>query len=331
VADLPDDLRQSLAAALDAAPTAPLSRSVRRLMEEYRSGRPAAAPIIGSDTDAAAYAAYRMPATFAAVRTALRQLTRVVPGFRPASQLDVAGGTGAAAWAATELFPDLATVTVLDQVDAALELGRRLSAGATHPALRTATWQQWRQESGTDLPAADLVTISYLLGELPPAAREALIVRSAATGGVVVVVEAGTPAGYERILSARSVLLAHGHTILAPCPHQAACPLAPVRDWCHFTGRVNRSTLHRRLKDAQLGYEDEKFSYVAAAPVRDDRPPRRIGGRVLRHPQFRKGLVSLQICTAEDGFRRVLVSKSQGERYRLARDTEWGDAWPPPA
>jgi ribosomal protein RSM22 (predicted rRNA methylase) len=327
MADLPDDLRESLASALDAAPTALLSASVRRLMEEYRSGRPAAAPIIGSDTDAAAYAAYRMPATFAAVRAALRQVRHAVADLRPSSQLDVAGGTGAATWAATEIFPELTAVTVLDQVDAALRLGRRLCVRATHPALRTATWREWRLEPGADLPAAELVTISYLLGELPPAARESLVVQAAATRGVVVVVEAGTPAGYERVLAARSTFIAQGYTILAPCPHQNACPLAQARDWCHFAGRVNRSALHRRLKDAHLDYEDEKFSYVAAAP---GRPPHRVAGRVLRHPEFRKGLVSLQVCAADDGFRPVLVSKRQGDLYRLARDTGWGDAWPPP-
>ncbi|MEO3872058.1 small ribosomal subunit Rsm22 family protein [Nonomuraea sp. B12E4] len=40
-------------------------------------------------------------------------------------------------------------------------------------------------------------------------------------------------------------------------------------------------------------------------------------------------MVSLRLCTGEDGLRDALVSKRQGELYRRARDAEWGDGWPP--
>src|SRR5947207_7141847 len=120
-------------------------------MEQYRTGPPAAAPILASDLDVAAYAAYRMPATFAATRGALGQLRAVLPGFRPARLVDVGGGTGAAAWAATDAFPGLATVAVLDQVPGALALGERLARSSTSPALRAAQWRPWRIESDTPL------------------------------------------------------------------------------------------------------------------------------------------------------------------------------------
>ncbi|MFG1954937.1 small ribosomal subunit Rsm22 family protein [Micromonospora sp. NPDC048830] len=325
MADLPDDLRNSLASALTSARAEALSASVRRLMDEYRSDRVGHAPILTSARDVTAYAAYRMPATFAAVRAALDQVARVVPDFRPRRHLDLGGGTGAATWAATQIFPGLETVTVLDQVSEALALGRQLCARADHPALRSATWRQWRFDPSGELPAADLVTVSYVLGELPTEDRSALVARATAAGALVVVIEAGTPAGHERVLDARSTLVGSGHTVLAPCPHQGACPLSGTADWCHFAARVNRSALHRRLKDAQLGYEDEKFSYVAAAR----RQPLPVGGRILRHPAFRKGLVTLQVCARDDGARQELISKRQGDRYRQARDAEWGDVWPP--
>ncbi|MEO3776704.1 small ribosomal subunit Rsm22 family protein [Micromonospora sp. B11E3] len=325
MADLPDDLRNSMASALTSARAEVLSASVRRLMDEYRSGRVGHSPILTSTTDVTAYAAYRMPATFAAVRAALGQLAEVVPDFRPRRHLDVGGGTGAATWAASQVFPGLESVTVLDQVSEALALGRRLSAGAGHPALRSATWRQWRFDPDGELPAADLVTVSYVLGELPAAHRSALVAQAAAAGALVVVVEAGTPAGHGRVLDARSAFADSGHTVLAPCPHQGTCPLSGTADWCHFAARVNRSALHRRLKDGQLGYEDEKFSYVAAAR----RQPLPVAGRILRHPTFRKGLVTLQVCARDAGARQELVSKRQGDSYRRARDAEWGDVWPP--
>ncbi|MFG1703071.1 small ribosomal subunit Rsm22 family protein [Nonomuraea sp. M3C6] len=57
-------------------------------------------------------------------------------------------------------------------------------------------------------------------------------------------------------------------------------------------------------------------------------PAPRVTSRILRHPHQRKGLVSLRLCTAENGVRDVIVSKRQGELYRLARDAEWGDGRP---
>ncbi|GIM77012.1 small ribosomal subunit Rsm22 family protein [Winogradskya consettensis] len=316
--ELPSGLRAGLVAESGRASEDRMSSSVERLIEAYRSGKPATAPILVTGTDVAAYAAYRMPATFAAVRTALEQVVRAYPTFEPRTQLDVGGGTGAAAWAATDAFPDLAEVTVLDQVKEALAVGRRL--------LPQAAWQQWQAETAGELPAADLVTISYVLGELGEKARAELLGRALrAASGLLLVIEPGTPAGYARILDARQAMLDHGLTIVAPCPHQGACPLtATPGDWCHFSARVNRSALHRRLKNAQLGHEDEKFSFVAgaAAPVLE--PP---DGRVLRHPQFRKGMVTMQLCNADGTVRPQVVSKKAGDLYRVARDVEWGDAW----
>ncbi|SHL37687.1 Ribosomal protein RSM22 (predicted rRNA methylase) [Pseudonocardia thermophila] len=320
--DLPEALRDGLDAALAGFPPTRLSSGVQRLMSAYRSGGPASAPILRSDVDVAAYAAYRMPATFAAVRAALRQVAEAVPDWAPRSLSDVGGGTGAAAWAAVAAFPSLRAVTVLDQVAAALTFGRRLARHSAEPALRGAAWQRWR--AGADVPAADLVTIAYLLGELTPAQQETVLTAALATGGAIAVIEPGTPEGYRRVLAARAALLAHGHTIVAPCPHQLGCPLE-TGDWCHFPARVPRSALHRQLKAGQLGWEDEKFALVVAMPG----PPPAVPGRVLRHPRYRKNLVTLQVCTAAGTTATATVTKREGQRYRAARDVSWGDAWPP--
>lgn len=261
--------------------------------------------------DATAYAAYRMPATHAAVAAVLRQLQDKAA---PRSLLDVGGGSGAATWAALDAFPGLETVTVLDQVPEALKLGERM--------LPRATWRQWRL--GEPLDTADLVLVSYVLGELTPEAQHDLVDQAgAAAAQAVVIVEPGTPPGYRRILDARQRLLEAGWTVAAPCPHQQACGMTG-KDWCHFSARVNRSALHRKLKEAELGYEDEKFSYVAL--TREEHHGR---GRVVRHPAFRKGLVTLQVCNPDTKVGPTLVSKREGPAYKAARDAEWGDEWPP--
>ncbi|WP_326800187.1 small ribosomal subunit Rsm22 family protein [Streptomyces sp. NBC_01808] len=304
--------------------------AVERLIAGYRGG--GRAPALRDRDDVAAYAAYRMPATFQAVRAALSALAEAAPGWAPDSHLDVGGGTGAAVWAAAAVWPDGQRPTVvLDQAEPALALGSELAAGAAAPAVRAAEWRRralGTAPAGPGWAPAGLVTVSYVLGELPEHVRREVVASAAqAAEGAVVVVEPGTPEGYLRVLAARQQLVDAGYEVLAPCPHSARCPMEGTADWCHFAARVQRSALHRRVKGGELGHEDEKFSYVAAVrvPARAPAP-----ARVVRHPQLRKGLVLLELCTAGEGLARTTVSKRQGPRYRAARDVRWGDAWPPP-
>jgi len=373
VSDLPPELRAALDRALATVPRPRLQAATARLVDAYRA--PGPPPVLATADDAAAYAAYRMPATYAAVRAALRSaaLRTAAPvtaapvtaapvtaapdtaapvtaapdtaarhrarALAPGSRLDLGGGTGAAGWAAAETFPTISTVTVLDRSAAALALGRRLAA-AGRPAVRGAAWRRWRLRPGTALPAADLVTACCLLGELSPAERPGLVGAMAAAGSAVLLVEPGTPDGYRRVLAARTQLLQAGWIVQAPCPHQRDCPLVGGRDWCHFAARVVRSPLHRQLKDGTRGHEDEKFCYLvatrqpapvsaAAAPVPAVGPPPAASGRIVRHPRQRRGLVTLEVCTAEGEIRRTTVARSQGEAYRAARRAAWGDPWPP--
>lgn len=52
--------------------------------------------------------------------------------------------------------------------------------------------------------------------------------------------------------------------------------------------------------------------------------------RVTRKPQIRKGQVLLELCTKDEALQHATVTKRHGPLYRAARDTAWGDAWPPP-
>ncbi|MEU6715671.1 small ribosomal subunit Rsm22 family protein [Nonomuraea sp. NPDC046802] len=321
---LSDPLRDALDKALARYSPQDLSDSVAQLTERYRTGAPASAGSVHLRTkaDIAAYAAYRMPATYAAATTAMRQAAALTPGFAPRSQLDVGGGTGAAIWAAGEIWPSLEQITVIEHDPDIIALGRRLAGESD--ALRDTTWRQASIRPGLERPAADLVTMSYALGELPPHARPDVVRWLARDAAMVLIIEPGTPAGYAAIAEAREVLTGHGMNVVAPCPHDGRCPIQPGHDWCHFSVRLPRSPLHRRIKAGTLSFEDEKFSYVAATAGRWPRA----AARVLRHPLKRKGMVSLRLCTEEGGVRDVIVSKRQGDRYRLARDTDWGDPWP---
>jgi ribosomal protein RSM22 (predicted rRNA methylase) len=296
---------------------------VDRLIANYRGATPTDAPILRDRADVAAYAAYRMPATFEAVRSALEEFAAAAPDWSPRSHVDVGGGTGAATWAVTATWDGTRPVTVLDWAEPALALGREIAAA--NPALGAAKWQRSRIGAALSIESTDLVTVSYVLNELAPADRTALVDAAATAAQAVVIVEAGTPAGYARVIEARDRLIAAGFHIAAPCPHSARCPIVPGEDWCHFSARVSRSSLHRKVKGGSLAYEDEKFSYVAATRF----PVAPATARIVRRPQIRKGQVLLNLCEPDEHLTRTTVTKRHGDLYKAARDADWGDAWPP--
>ncbi|MFI6945615.1 small ribosomal subunit Rsm22 family protein [Streptomyces sp. NPDC050422] len=318
-------LRAALAGLLDGLPPKQATQAVDRLIANYRGTTPTDTPLLRDRSDVAAYAAYRMPATFEAVRSALDALRDAAPDWAPAAHTDVGGGTGAASWAVAGAW-DGPRTTVLDWAEPALALGRELAGASAIPGLRAAEWQQARIGKDLVLDATDLVTVSYVLGEITPEARTALVDAAARAAQAVVIVEPGTPDGYARVIEARDRLIAAGLTVAAPCPHSDACPIEPGTDWCHFSARVSRSSLHRKVKGGSLPYEDEKFSYVVATRF----TPRPVEARVTRRPQIRKGQVLLELCTRDEALRRATVTKRHGALYRAARNTDWGDAWPPP-
>ncbi len=318
-----DSLRAALAGLLDGLPPKVAGRAVERLIANYRGRTPTDAPVLRDRSDAVAYAAYRMPATFEAVCAALDAFAEAVPGWAPAGHVDVGGGTGAATWAVNATWAGERPVTVLDWAEPALALGREIAAA--HPELKAAEWRRCRIGAALSIESTDLVTLSYVLGELTDAAAGAAVDAAAGAAQAVVIIEPGTPDGYARVIAARERLLRAGFRIAAPCPHSAACPLVPGEDWCHFSARVSRTSLHRQVKGGSLAYEDEKFSYVAAVRF----PVAPAPSRVVRKPQIRKGQVLLELCEAGPSLRRATVTKRHGTLYKAARDTDWGDAWPP--
>ncbi|MFE9565167.1 small ribosomal subunit Rsm22 family protein [Streptomyces sp. NPDC006487] len=322
-----ETLRSALAGLLEGLPQKQATAAVERLIANYRGQIPTHTPVLRNRSDVAAYAAYRMPATFEAVRSALDGLAGAAPGWSPASHVDVGGGTGAAAWAADAVWGGPRETAVLDWADPALDLGKELAAASTSPVLRAAEWRRTVIGTGLALPEADLVTVSYVLGELTSEARREVVAEAARAGQAVAVVEPGTPEGYLRIREARDQLIEAGLRVAAPCPHDGTCPIEVGKDWCHFSARVSRSSLHRQIKGGSLPYEDEKFSYVAATRF----PVEPAASRITRRPQIRKGLVLLELCGPEsEGQTRVNVTKRHGDLYKAARDADWGQEWPPP-
>lgn len=307
-AQLPAALRAALESQASGFSTRDLARAAARLSEGYRGE---GLPRLDSRLDCVAYAVTRMPATFGAVRAALRELDGNVE-----SVLDLGAGTGASAWAVNDVFGAGTGITMVERNASMAELGRGLGAPGA--------WRVSDLRNLAGLGRHDLAVFSYSLGELGEREAEEAVARAwEQSERALLVVEPGTPAGFSRVLLARRKLLELGARIAAPCPQDGECPIKRP-DWCHFAVRVERSRLHKQLKGGDLGYEDEKFSYVLATRGLDER--RRTPARVLRHPAIVKGLIQLELCTPA-GLERAAVGRRSKDAFRRARKTSWGNRW----
>jgi len=320
---LPLELRQALDEVAAGVSFSHLRTAAARLSVVYRDG-PAGeggSPMF-DDMAALAYAATRMPATVAASRAVFQELRNRCDGLCVETLLDLGAGPATTLWAAGLEFPRLAHAQLVERDPAMRSLGRRLLERSSQGDQVETTWYA----NVADLPPSpgghDLVVIGYLLTELSEGAqRDVLQLAWRKCRGAVAVILPGSTRGFRTMLEARQQFLELGASVVAPCPHTNHCPL-PDDDWCHFGVRLNRSSLHRRLKDGVLAYEDEKYCYVVAARGTG----RLVSGRVIRRPKTGDRRVTLRLCGV-DGIRDQTITRSDRMAYRLARKARWGDPW----
>jgi ribosomal protein RSM22 (predicted rRNA methylase) len=266
------------------------------------------------------YVVTRMPATYAAISAVLDEVATRLPDFAPRSLLDLGSGPGTAAWAAVTTFPGLSSVAMIEGEPAFRSLAAQLAEG--HAVLEGATVVASNLETRPEIGGQhDLVTAAFMLAEISPQRLAAVIAGAwAATTGVLVLVEPGTPAGFERIRLARHQVIAAGGHVIAPCSHDAPCPITG-NDWCHFAVRLPRDREHRQVKAVDAPFEDEKYAYVALSRT----PVPAIAGRILKPPRIDKIAAVATIC-GKDGITEQRVASRHRDAYRIARTWRWGDA-----
>jgi ribosomal protein RSM22 (predicted rRNA methylase) len=314
--ELPPALRQAVDAALEGVSTRDLAAASASLSQRYRGEVRDGRLHVSDDLIARAYLAARLPATYAAIRAVLDAVAEARPEFAPRRLLDFGAGPGTALWAARDCWSDLESATLIEASAAMRKFGAAFAPASGVVQV------DWRTDAPT-VGEADLVTLAYVLDELDPAPRTALVQQLwSFTTDTLLIIEPGTPAGWQRILDARDLLLKQGAQMIAPCPHRDACPLiAP--DWCHFARRVSRSRAHLQAKGAEVPWEDEKFSYLAVARNSAVLPV----ARVIAPPRAGSGKVALKLCEQDGAARQVVISRREGERYKRAKRLGWGDAF----
>ncbi|MBQ2947871.1 MAG: rRNA methyltransferase [Clostridia bacterium] len=319
MADFPQELAAALEELVSGQSQAALERDARAISEAYRMRTGEGRRLLTKEGEAAAYAAARMPATFAAARAALEQAL-LASGLSPKTLLDCGAGTGAASWAADSLL-SLDGIACLEREDAMRAVGSRLMR-AGGGALACAAWESCDLTSSQPLPKAELVVEGYMLGELREDMRLSVARRLwAAAEQMALFIEPGTPQGFANLAAVRRELASLGAHVAAPCPAGAeGCPMAGD-DWCHFAVRVQRTRLHKALKGGDAPYEDEKFCYLA---LTRGAPQAACAARVLRHPMIQPGRITLTLCEAGKKQTRTVTKKDP--LWKRARKIGAGDA-----
>jgi ribosomal protein RSM22 (predicted rRNA methylase) len=288
------------------------------LSERYRTG--VAIPATLTAEERAAYLAVRFPSTYAIAAAVWRHVSERLGGLAFATVLDAGAGPGTASLALQAVAAPCPT-TLLER-----DPGWRSAALKLAGSLGTdARFVQGDLGVLGNLPGHDAVVASHVLNELPASARtDATLQLWGRAQGLLVIIEPGTPAGFEAIRSVRQAVLDRGGHIVAPCTHDLGCPVTGD-DWCHFDVQIERSALHRAVKSGSLSHETGKFSYVAISRREVGPAP---GGRIVRRPIRGSGHVHFDVC-ASGTIERVTVSKRHGAAWRTARDLSWGEILEP--
>ena len=266
-----------------------------------------------------AYLLTRFPATFAVLEAVIQELKSRLPALTISSYADWGCGPGLSLGMLKAAFPMMDVVSFIEKDAGWMNFGKQLLK-----ELFQEVKQDWCSADFThDVETrSDLSLFSYSLGELP--LKQALEVAERAwtqTNKTLVIIEPGTSLGFSYIKELRSMFIKLGNHIVAPCAHHNSCPLAQEKGaWCHFSKRLNRSSEHRQIKSAELGYEDEKYAYLIVSKE----PAAAYQGRLIHSIQKRPGHMILELCT-KHGIEKKVITKSHA-LYKQTKKLDWGDS-----
>ena len=256
--DIPYELKKSIEELLSKNKTNEVVENAQKISQKYRNNDGKGKRLLTEQNEAISYAISRMPATYSAVYSAVQQ---TIENYNEKLETlyDIGAGTGAATWAINDLV-EITEAKCFERENNMLNIGKKLM---NNTELNKTEWKQFDILKDRIVGKADIVITSYMINELPENEKETVIEKLwNTTNKLLVIVEPGTPTGFENILKIRKKILKDGGYIVAPCSHQEECQISQ-NDWCAFYIRVLRSSIHKKAKNGELGYEDEKFSYIA--------------------------------------------------------------------
>ena len=298
-------------------------------------------PIEFDKTAALTYLVTRSAGEFASLKHIFREVKTNMPQYQPRTLFDFGSGLTTGLWAFKDTFGDLTEAFCVDPSKQMNDLARLIMGqGADKAELPAGISFRLHNPSQVGIQY-DLVLSSHSLMELPSAADRLTAVHSlwrrVEDGGVLVLVELGTNAGYQLVVEARDYLLQlaqlsrvgeaeeslEGH-VLAPCPHDQPCPRYLSDNVpCNFSVRYNNFDL-KGLDPTVVRHET--FSYVVFKKgARETEAYPRVVEEVIKT----KGSIYCRLCTSEGGLQEVLCRKKMDSKlYQLAKRLSPGQQLP---
>jgi hypothetical protein len=220
-------------------------------------------------------------------------------GWRPSSSrlLDWGCGSGIAARAVVG-WAGIQEALAYDQSPMAVKFAvEKLRAGGVQAAA---------MRCGEAIPGQTLLLISHVAGELLDH-ELAELAKFAAGAAEVIWVEPGSREISLRLSKVRATLQEGGHRMLAPCTHQAGCPMgAEGNDWCHFfaspPSEIFQSAFWREFSlQLEIDLRALPFSFLASSRTGSPRWPED-AARLIGRPRVLKGHCEL-LCCGSGGLR----------------------------
>ncbi|MBM4393041.1 MAG: hypothetical protein FJ090_18090 [Deltaproteobacteria bacterium] len=293
-----------------------LATWVRDLSDQYNR---AAFPVRWTPERIAARLHFFLPRDAMKVATALRDVP-LPAGDGPVEVHDVGAGIGASALG-----------VVLGLRARGLSRPMRLQLSDTHAAPLDLAGRVLRGLPGveldTKLSRPEIVVYSNVLAEVdhgrPEPARieaHARMLRAQAAG-LVLVVEPALRDCARRLQAVRDRLVAAGVPVLAPCTHDAPCPmLRRDTDWCHDDLPVDLPPwLHPVARAAGLRWQGLTYARL----VLGEAPAPRPAFRVVAPPRDSRGRKERLLCGSLDG--DVLTWVDRLDKHASQQNGAWDD------
>ncbi len=314
-----------------------IAKNFRVISDKYMGDKKGES-LLNKEKEAIAYSIARMPATYGAVKVASMQMLELIKLDNIRSLIDVGAGTGAATLALVENLQEcnnIEQITCLEREDAMIKIGKSLYTETTNDVLKKADWVKFdinqviiSQEKKDEIKKnkenlqADIVVTSYMLNEFADdKVLEVVDKLWEMTCKVLLIVDPGTPKDHKRLIMIKNYLAKKGGTIIAPCTCNTGCPLNE-NDWCHFVCRVERTKLQKQVKNGDVPYEDEKFTYLAVSKEKIESVKNL--SRVIRHPITRSNMVEIKLCLNGEIVNKIYTKKDK-ELYKQAKKAKVGD------
>ncbi|KAI0375467.1 hypothetical protein BV20DRAFT_1073580 [Pilatotrama ljubarskyi] len=265
---------------------------------KYKSGKAAGKHAL---RDATAFATVALPSHYSAIYAVLDHVKqRLGPEWQVRHVIDWGAATGSALWACGHAFQrhvddgarsDMTNIQIsqssldsylgIEKREGLVRIGKRLVRDTEMGDLEV-SWQKAFYDSnvvGREDGSKVMALSAFLLSSLPTPIERKAIVREMWDSGAEVMVLLDHD--FEVVAEAREQFLKlgrqeladpstphlslRGSHVVAPCPHDGACPLyqpGGSKLVCSFSQRLQRPEFVRKTKHSGTGHENMDYSYV---------------------------------------------------------------------